>query len=637
MFGRLCGRKNNGAMAEVALLLVGLAMDERRSSQYRRGTRPTQTEDMRPLTPSMRPLLGASAPPIGCKELIQLIQGSHVAASLVRFAGLTSGRRHLFHAHPSIPARPSHRRYRQYRQPSSPFIPQHQKMIRLASSRCASAAAAAGRRRLRPAFYPGFQSLSTTSGNKNDPEDTDDDDDMLEWIPPNRPLGGDTGKSHLYVRDNTRQLLSKDDTTNGDDSDVVNLKLSDVELSEIDFDSLDVEPGAVSSGASGLNALGDDDDDDDDDDAFDETPIDIEAYVKKVMAEADMRSHIDLDDDDDDDDDVDGDDEAARREQEELDMLEQEILELERLEVEQAEEWEGRERADNDMAPGGYLDDDPTSLTIDDFVLDQEAELHKEENADTDKVLSDTGPDWLAARRSRLGQGDAKPVGMLSPADADAARQLDSEISVVEYTLLSSAELSTSLSALGAEDIVVIHPGDRYGGSVSLEADGLIVATGRSASHLRVLAESVVRNLRARGLQRRGVIGAMLGPEGGEDIGTSRRNRRKSGGLAGKSVDDGWMIVDCGNYVVHLQDEATRRDIKLESLWQGEEGRKLRSVNMADDDSVDDYVAANPVPDKYARSTMIQSADLLLPNFARGDRWKPIRKVEKKKRGGRRY
>ena len=506
----------------------------------------------------------------------------------------------------------------------------------IASSRCSLAvvAAAAGRRRLRPTSYPGFRSLSTASGNKNDPEDTDDDDDMLEWIPPNRPLGGDTGKSHLYVRDNTRQLQSKDAAKN-DDSDVVNLKLSDVELSEIDFDSLDVEPGAVASGASDLNALGDDDDDD----AFDETPIDIEAYVKKVMAEAEMRSYIDLDDDDDDDgEDGDGDDEAARREQEELDMLEQEILELERLEAEQAEEWEGRERDDGGMAPAGYLDDDSTSLTIDDFVLDQEAERRKEEeNADTDKVLSDTGPDWLAARRSRLGQGDAKPVGMLSPADADAARQLDSEIPVVEYTLLSSAELSTSLSALGAEDIVVIHPGDRYGGSVSLEADGLIVATGRSASHLRVLAESVVRNLRARGLQRRGVIGAMLGPEGGEDIGTSRRNRRKSGGLAGKSVDDGWMIVDCGNYVVHLQDEATRRDIKLESLWQGEEGRKLRSVNMADDDSVDDYVAANPVPDKYARSTLIQSADLLLPNFARGDRWKPIRKVEKKKRGGRRY
>ena len=165
----------------------------------------------------------------------------------------------------------------------------------------------------------------------------------------------------------------------------------------------------------------------------------------------------------------------------------------------------------------------------------------------------------------------------------------------------------------------------------------MIVATDRSASHLRVLAESIVRNLRARELQRRGVIGAMLGPEGGEDIGTSRRNRRKSGGLAGRSGDDGWMIVDCGNYVVHLQDEATRRDINLESLWQGEEGRKLRSVNMDDDDSVDDYVAANPVPDKYARSTLMQSADFLLPNLARGDRWKPIKKVEKKKRGGRRY
>ena len=61
MLGRWGGRKNNAAMAEMMLLLVGLVMVERRSSQYRRGTRPTQTEDMRHLAPSLRPLLGASA------------------------------------------------------------------------------------------------------------------------------------------------------------------------------------------------------------------------------------------------------------------------------------------------------------------------------------------------------------------------------------------------------------------------------------------------------------------------------------------------------------------------------------------------------------------------------------------------
>ena len=109
-----------------------------------------------------------------------------------------------------------------------------------------------------------------------------------------------------------------------------------------------------------------------------------------------------------------------------------------------------------------------------------------------------------------------------------------------------------------------------------LDADGLVIATGRSASHLRVLAESIVRNLRARGLQRRGIVGAMLGPEGGEDRGTSRRNQRRSGGLSNSRLDDGWMIVDCGNYVVHLQDEATRRDINLEGLWSGKEGKRLR-------------------------------------------------------------
>ena len=485
--------------------------------------------------------------------------------------------------------------------------------------------------------------LSTTS-DKNTPDDRqDDDDEMLEWIPPNRPLGGDKGESHLYPRETAAQKRhsrnsQKANDDDDDDEDVVNLKLSDIDLDAIDFDELDVEPGAAGgvSGSSDLNALGDEDEDDD----FDATPIDVEAYVRKVMAEADMRNYIDIDSGnaaaDDDDDDA---DEAARREQEELDMLEQEILELDRLEAEQAKEWEGleEEEDEDDMGPAGYLDDDPTSLAIDDFVFDRAAERVEQRKSEEAAAVSDAGPDWLAARRSRLGEGDARPVGMMSPEDADAARQLDSEIPVIEYTLLTSEEISGSLSALGAEDIVVIQPTERYGGSVSLEADGLIIATGRSMSHLRVLAESVVRNLRARGLKRRNVIGAMLGPEGGEDIGTSRRNRRKSGGLAGRSVDDGWMLVDCGNYVVHLQDEATRRDINLESLWQGEEGRKLRSVNMTDDDSVDDYVAANPVPDDYARSTLMQSADFVLPNLGRSDRWKPIKKVEKKRKGGRRY
>ena len=486
-----------------------------------------------------------------------------------------------------------------------------------------------------------FQYLSTTSDKKA--PDEDEDDEMLEWIPPNRPLGGDKGKSHLYPRETAAQKRRSKDVAKAnddDDEDVVNLKLSDIDLDAIDFDEIDVEPGAASgvSGSSDLNALGDEDDDDDD---FDATPIDVEAYVRKVMAEADMRNYIDMDSTADDES---GDaDEAARREQEELDMLEQEILELERLEAEQAKEWKGleEEEDDDDTGPSGYLDDDPTSLAIDDFVFDRAAERveqrKSEEAAAAAESGTDAGPDWLAARRSRLGEGDARPVGMMSPEDADAARQLDSEIPVIEYTLLTSEEISGSLSALGAEDIVVIQPTERYGGSVSLEADGLIIATGRSMSHLRVLAESVVRNLRARGLQQRGVIGAMLGPEGGEDIGTSRRTRRKSGGLAGRSVDDGWMLVDCGNYVVHLQDEATRRDINLESLWQGEEGKKLRSVNLADDDSIDDYVAANPVPDDYARSTVMQSADFILPNLGRSDRWKPIKKVEKKRKGGRRY
>ena len=55
----------------------------------------------------------------------------------------------------------------------------------------------------------------------------------------------------------------------------------------------------------------------------------------------------------------------------------------------------------------------------------------------TASTAADNAPDWLAARQSRLGRKDggatggadtAKPVGMLTPTDADrAARELESE------------------------------------------------------------------------------------------------------------------------------------------------------------------------------------------------------------------
>mmetsp|Transcript_8442 Transcript_8442/g.18184 ORF Transcript_8442/g.18184 Transcript_8442/m.18184 type:complete len:568 (-) Transcript_8442:949-2652(-) len=528
----------------------------------------------------------------------------------------------------------------------------------------------------------GVSRVGDDTSNTRSSKEQDEHDVSEEWIPPNRPLSGDIGESHVYARGRPRSPpppavtdFCADAGNNGDDT--VELKLSDVDLETIDWDSLEVEPGvAVQQQEGGVvgrssnnnmqsqpqsSSASDFAYDFDDIEELGGTVMDVEAYVNRLMAEADVS--------DDSDGSIDGvgvdardmlqdsdnDEYDSEQEMLELNMLEEEIMKLEREEAEQAAAAAAAitSTADGTKAMDGLLDDDPTSLSLDDFIYEQAIErveqrkMQATEAKEANEMNSSNAtiaPDWLAARRSRLGQDTdntaAKPVGMLTPTDADAARELDSEIPVIEHTLLTADEIKVSLSALGAEDIVVIHPEAGHNGTNGLGVDGLVLVTGRSVTHLRVMAESIVRNLRARGLQRLGVVGAQLGAEGGEDIGTTRRNQRRSGGIANSRLDDGWMLVDCGNYVVHLQDETTRRDIDLEGLWAGEEGRKLRSIDISNEDEVDDYVANNPVPDEYARTTLMQSAsDFALPNFSRkgrGERWNPVNKVAKKKKGRRR-
>jgi Ribosomal silencing factor during starvation len=81
-------------------------------------------------------------------------------------------------------------------------------------------------------------------------------------------------------------------------------------------------------------------------------------------------------------------------------------------------------------------------------------------------------------------------------------------------------------------------------------------------------------------LQQVGVLGAELGADGNMD-----------------DPNENWFVVDCRNYVVHIQDAKTRKAVNLEGLWSGKDG--LHKVSMYDDDAVEDYVAANPVPHDY--------------------------------------
>ena len=214
-------------------------------------------------------------------------------------------------------------------------------------------------------------------------------------------------------------------------------------------------------------------------------------------------------------------------------------------------------------------------------------------------------PDWLSTRRQKLSQPTA--MDMLTPADARKRRR-ETDIPVIKYTLLSSEEIMQSLANGGGQDIKLIKPEKAM--KSYLGCDGLIVCTATSHSHTKVLTDTIVQNLRKRGLAERGVIGAKFGSEGGEDPTMSARARRKRRIGHGHKSDDGWMCVDCRNYIVHVQDELTRRTIDLEGLWSpGSEQRKaLMSLEADDEDAIDDYVAENPVPDEYTQS-MIPAGD----------------------------
>lgn len=185
------------------------------------------------------------------------------------------------------------------------------------------------------------------------------------------------------------------------------------------------------------------------------------------------------------------------------------------------------------------------------------------------EAVGETGPEptaWRSARRKKL-----KALGMSTPSESKTAVRLDGAIDPVAFTLLSEAEITACLNHMGGQDVVFVEP--KRG---NLGVQGLIVATGTSPSHLKIMADVLVRNMRQRKLQKRGVRGAKTGPDGDKG--------------------DHWITVDCGNFLVHLQDELTRKSLNLEKWWS----EKAPSTTYTYDDSaMDDFCEKNPIPDEY--------------------------------------
>lgn len=249
-----------------------------------------------------------------------------------------------------------------------------------------------------------------------------------------------------------------------------------------------------------------------------------------------------------------------------------------------------------------FSEKSPTATTTEDWIRPQrpligdvgQSHLYaKEDDDDADETLKSetstssynpddtTGVDWLRTRRSKLEDNGE----LLTPDEGTAKKRALGTIPVLEHVLLSRSEITSCLDALGAREIVVVMDNPKRP-RMGHSTEGMIFCTAVSFQAAQLYADTLVREMRKRKLQDTGVVGAQLGPEGIDE---------------NDPFDDStWVIVDCDNHVVHIMDDITRNHLKLEDLWSGKE-KALLKLNSMDEEAVDEYVAANPVPEGYGR------------------------------------
>ena len=442
------------------------------------------------------------------------------------------------------------------------------------------------------------------NSNINEDDDNKEIDPMeasREWVPPRRPLSGDLGRSDAYATKTPKnKRVNTPSSVEMDNNDIMKQienhentgeNVQFVDLDNIYLDELENNKISFISSAGDVDFF-DDDDDDDDESIWEEIDDDDEQGAnmlerdEKLMNE--MLKAFDIDDED-------------------LKDISSEMIEKRLQQVQSnMKDKQSSSSSSSQYNKPDFINEENSQL--DDFLKQQNEEGMKQ-NKSLNK--SSNRPDWLSTRRSRL-----SPTHMLTPDESSRARSLDEEIPVIKNTLLSSKEIVSCLTNLGADNVQLVIPDKKT--LPFLGWQGLIIATGSSFSHIRVLTDAIVTNLQKRNLAKRGVIGALYGSEGGEDTITSKKRRR---GMP-KKMDDGWICVDCGNFIIHVQDDLTRRSIDLESLWspgkRGKAGRELRALDTSDVDAVDEYIVKNPVPDEYTESLIDVSSDFWSDGQNRG-------------------
>ena len=228
--------------------------------------------------------------------------------------------------------------------------------------------------------------------------------------------------------------------------------------------------------------------------------------------------------------------------------------------------------------------------------------------------------DWMRNRRAALGGNDGEdkegtPSSMSVP--------------VLRHTLLTRDEIQTLLEAHGGVDIVVVEDdpeAPRMGG-----ADGMVFCScdgwgKKEASNnnspeksssgylqnkpylISTLSRVLIDHMRDRGLHEIGIApGAQQNTM--NRAATSSLSSLMHVGSSNNNPSESWRVVDCGNYIVHILDEATRMDLRLEDLWSGSD--PLWKLNVFDEDEVEDYCARHPVPESYNGTGSSSSNGLL--------------------------
>jgi ribosome-associated protein len=143
---------------------------------------------------------------------------------------------------------------------------------------------------------------------------------------------------------------------------------------------------------------------------------------------------------------------------------------------------------------------------------------------------------------------------------------------------LTVEELTAALSQERGVDVRVVPLAGR-----SDLAEHMIFVTGHSTSHMRRMADMVCRAQRKR-----------AAPGAQAEV-----------SVEGRDMDD-WMVVDCGNIIVNVMDAVARECFALEGFYEKMELGK----DPYEGQTFDQWLAANPVPDKWLARLERDEAEL---------------------------